>query len=74
VERNSIDTAGSVAIDHHPRGLGLFTNYVHITGIQVSEGEFVQQGQPFAQVRGTGITSFAFRALDRPGSREPATG
>jgi hypothetical protein len=50
VEKNLGETAGSVAIDHHPPGRGFFTNYIHITDIQVSEGDFVHQGQPFAQV------------------------
>jgi hypothetical protein len=50
VEINLGGTAGSVAIDHHPPGLGFFTNYIHITDIRVSEGDFVHQGQPFAEI------------------------
>ncbi|MDQ5832587.1 MAG: hypothetical protein M3550_05955, partial [Actinomycetota bacterium] len=33
-----------------PDGLGFVTKYNHITGIQVGVGDFVQEGQPFAQV------------------------
>lgn len=50
VQTDPAGTAGSVAIDHHPPGLGFFTNYIHITDIRVEEGEFVHQGQPFAEV------------------------
>jgi Peptidase family M23 len=41
---------GNVSIDHHPRGLGFLTNYNHIDDIQVAPGDFVREGQPFAQV------------------------
>ena len=50
VETNAAQTRGNVLIDHHPFGLGFLTKYLHITGIQVSEGEFVSEGQPFAKV------------------------
>ncbi len=43
------DTA-NVSIDHHPRGLGFVTNYNHIAEVQVAVGEFVGQGEPFAEV------------------------
>jgi hypothetical protein len=41
---------GNVSIDHHPSGLGFLTNYNHIDDIQVAPGDFVREGQPFAQV------------------------
>lgn len=41
---------GHVKIDHHPGGLGYVTNYIHIADIQVSTGDFVERGQPFASV------------------------
>ena len=50
VETNPAETRGNVLIDHHPFGLGFLTKYLHITDIQVSEGEFVIEGQPIAQV------------------------
>jgi Peptidase family M23 len=40
----------NVSIDHHPQGLGFVTNYNHIAEVQVSEGDFVREGEPFAQV------------------------
>ncbi len=43
------DTA-NVSIDHHPEGLGFLTNYNHIAEVQVAEGDFVFEGEPFAQV------------------------
>jgi Peptidase family M23 len=50
VETNPAATRGNVTIDHHPRGLGFVTNYNHITDIQVAEGDFVHEGEPFAKV------------------------
>jgi murein DD-endopeptidase MepM/ murein hydrolase activator NlpD len=50
VEMNLAATGGNVTIDHHPRGLGFVTNYKHITDIQVGEGDFVHEGEPFAKV------------------------
>ncbi len=50
VEEDPAQTKGSVLIDHHPRGLGFMTKYLHITRIRVSEGEFVGEGEPFAVV------------------------
>lgn len=50
VETNPAATRGNVTIDHHPDGLGFVTKYNHVTGIQVGVGDFVQEGQPFAQV------------------------
>lgn len=50
VETNPAQTKGNVLIDHHPFGLGFLTKYLHITEIQVSEGEFVGEGEPIAQV------------------------
>jgi hypothetical protein len=43
------DTA-NVSIDHHPRGLGFVTNYNHIAEVQVDVGDFVREGEPFAEV------------------------
>jgi Peptidase family M23 len=40
----------NVSIDHHPQGLGFVTSYNHIAEIQVAEGDFVHEGEPFAQV------------------------
>jgi hypothetical protein len=40
----------NVSIDHHPQGLGFVTNYNHIAEVQVSVGDFVNEGEPFAQV------------------------
>jgi peptidase M23-like protein len=50
VDRNPAATKGNVTIDHHPRGLGFVTNDNHITDIRVEQGEFVHEGEPFAQV------------------------
>ena len=50
VETNPAQTKGNVLIDHHPFGLGFLTKYLHITGIEVEEGQFVSEGRPFAQV------------------------
>ncbi len=50
VETNPAQTRGNVTIDHHPRGRGFVTKYLHITGIQVGEGDFVNEGEPFAEV------------------------
>ena len=50
VETNPAATRGNVTIDHHPRGLGFVSKYLHITDIAVSPGEFVQKGAPFARV------------------------
>lgn len=43
-------TKGSVRIDHHPRGLGFLTQHIHISDIRVAPGDFVHEGEPFAQV------------------------
>lgn len=50
VDSDPAGTRGDVTIDHHPRGLGFVTKYVHITDIQVAEGDFLQKGSPFAAV------------------------
>jgi hypothetical protein len=50
VESGFGGTRGNVTIDHHPRGLGFITQYLYIAEIQVSEGDFVREGEPFAQV------------------------
>jgi Peptidase family M23 len=64
------DTA-NVSIDHHPRGLGFVTNYNHITEVQVTEGDFVREGEPIAQVSAvpeTPTLHFELRAvIDRKG-------
>jgi hypothetical protein len=50
VNTDAAATKGSVMIDHHPRGLGFLTQYIHITGIRVAPGDFVHEGEPFAQI------------------------
>lgn len=50
VKSDAAGTKGSVTIDHHPRGLGFLTQYIHITDIRVAPGDFVHEGEPFAQV------------------------
>jgi murein DD-endopeptidase MepM/ murein hydrolase activator NlpD len=50
VETNPAATRGNVTIDHHPRGLGFVSKYLHITDIAVGPGDFVQKGAPFARV------------------------
>ena len=50
VETNPAATRGNVTIDHHPRGLGFVSKYLHITDIAVAPGDFVQKGAPFARV------------------------
>ena len=40
----------NVSIDHHPERLGFVTSYNHIADVQVGEGDFVGQGEPFARV------------------------
>jgi murein DD-endopeptidase MepM/ murein hydrolase activator NlpD len=50
VETDPAGTRGSVTIDHHPRGLGFVTKYIHITDIRVAVGDFVEKGMSFAAV------------------------
>src|SRR4051812_8780557 len=50
VNTNAAGTKGNVMIDHHPRGLGFLTQYIHIAEIRVAVGDFVHEGEPFAQV------------------------
>jgi hypothetical protein len=50
VETNPAATRGNVTIDHHRRGLGFVSKYLHITDIAVAPGDFVQKGAPFARV------------------------
>ena len=70
VEEDPAQTKGSVLIDHHPRGLGFMTKYLHITRIRVSEGEFVGEGEPFAVgLGGAHRAPSPLRALGRGGPR-----
>jgi hypothetical protein len=50
VESNPAAARGNVTIDHHPRGLGFVTKYNHVTDIEVTVGDFIQKGMPFAAV------------------------
>ncbi len=50
VEANPRTDRGNVSIDHHPEGQGFLTNYNHVTEIRVEVGDFVTEGEPFAQV------------------------
>ena len=50
LESNPAAARGNVTIDHHPRGLGFVTKYNHVTDIEVTVGDFIQKGMPFAAV------------------------
>jgi hypothetical protein len=50
VENQPGGNTANVSIDHHPRGLGFITNYNHIAEVRVAEGDFVDEGEPIAQV------------------------
>jgi hypothetical protein len=74
VETNAAQTRGNVTIDHHPRGLGFLSQYLHITGIRVSEGDSVTEGEPFAQVSAQPESPhlhFALRAIVDRGNGAP---
>ncbi len=44
-------TGGTILIDH---GFGVYTNYCHLSRIDVSEGQIVKAGEPIAAVGSTG--------------------
>ena len=72
----AVETApgrGNVTIDHHPRGRGLVTRYLHVTDIRVALGQFVQKGTPIASVSAEPVEPhrhFELWASLAPGSTE----
>lgn len=52
---DTVRLRGTIVILDH--GLGVFSTYAHLSGVDVEVGQTVERGQPFAQVGSTGLST-----------------